>query len=143
VRLEVGLGTFAPIRAERVDAHEMHEERFELPQSAADAVAKARAGGGRVIAVGTTAVRTLESCATDDGQVTPQQGATRLYITPGTRFRAVDGLLTNFHAPRSSLVVLVSAFIGINRWRAAYDHALQHGYRLLSFGDCMLCWRAP
>ncbi len=142
VRLEVGLGTFAPIRSDRVDAHEMHEERFELPQSAADAVAETRARGGRVIAVGTTAVRTLESCATGGGLVAAQEGATRLYITPGRRVSVVDGMLTNFHAPRSSLVVLVSAFIGINRWHAAYEHALQRGYRFLSFGDCMLCWRA-
>lgn len=142
VRLEVGLGTFAPIRAERVDAHEMHEERFELPPQAAEDIAATRSSGGRVVAVGTTAVRTLESCATPDGTVEPQRGATRLFIRPGTPFRVVDGMLTNFHAPRSSLVVLVSAFIGRNRWRQAYDHALQHGYRFLSFGDCMLCWRA-
>jgi S-adenosylmethionine:tRNA ribosyltransferase-isomerase len=143
VRLEVGLGTFAPIRAERVDTHEMHEERFELPPQAAEDIAATRSSDGRVIAVGTTAVRTLESCATHGGAVEPQQGATRLFIKPGTPFRVVDGMLTNFHAPRSSLVVLVSAFIGRNRWRQAYDHALQHGYRFLSFGDCMLCWRAP
>ncbi|HXA30305.1 MAG TPA: tRNA preQ1(34) S-adenosylmethionine ribosyltransferase-isomerase QueA [Candidatus Angelobacter sp.] len=141
VRLEVGLGTFAPIRTERVDDHAMHEERFELPPAAAKAIAATKDNGGRVIAVGTTAVRTLESCATPDGRVEPHAGATRLFIQPGTRFKVVDGLLTNFHAPRSSLVVLVAAMIGTNRWRAAYDHALQNGYRFLSFGDCMLCWR--
>lgn len=143
VRLEVGLGTFAPIRSGRVDDHEMHEERYELPPPAAAAIAATRERGGRVVAVGTTAVRTLESCATEGGLVEPRQGATRLFIRPGTRFRVVDGMLTNFHAPRSSLVVLVSAFIGTNRWRAAYDHALRSGYRFLSFGDCMLCWREP
>jgi S-adenosylmethionine:tRNA ribosyltransferase-isomerase len=141
VRLEVGLGTFAPIRSDRVDEHEMHEERFELPQAAADAIDATRDNNGRVIAVGTTAVRTLETCATSDGRVEAQHGATRLFIRPGTPFKVVDGMLTNFHAPRSSLVVLVSAFIGTNRWRAAYDHALQRDYRFLSFGDCMLCWR--
>jgi S-adenosylmethionine:tRNA ribosyltransferase-isomerase len=142
VRLDVGLGTFSPIRSERVDDHEMHEERFELPAKAADDIKRTRENGGRVIAVGTTAVRTLESCATEDGQVAAQDGATRLFLRPGTPFRVVDGLLTNFHAPRSSLVVLVAAFIGTNRWRAAYDHALQSDYRFLSFGDCMLCWRS-
>jgi S-adenosylmethionine:tRNA ribosyltransferase-isomerase len=141
VRLEVGLGTFAPIRAARVEDHEMHEERFELPERAAEAVDAARARGGRVIAVGTTAVRTLETCATGGGGVRPQRGATRLFLRPGARCTVVDGLLTNFHAPRSSLVVLVAALIGPNRWRAAYDHALRSGYRFLSFGDCMLCWR--
>lgn len=142
VRLEVGLGTFAPIRSDTVDAHEMHEERFELPPQAAEDIATTRSIGGRVIAVGTTAVRTVESCATPGGTVAPQSGATRLFLRPGSAFHVVDGLLTNFHAPRSSLVVLVSAFIGTNRWRQAYDHALRHDYRFLSFGDCMLCWRA-
>jgi S-adenosylmethionine:tRNA ribosyltransferase-isomerase len=142
VRLEVGLGTFAPIRTERVEHHEMHEERFELPPHAAEAIAATRANHGRVIAVGTTAVRTLESCATGDGRVEPRSGATRLFIKPGTPFNVVDGMLTNFHAPRSSLVVLVAAMIGLNRWRAAYAHALDNGYRFLSFGDCMLCWRS-
>lgn len=141
VRLEVGLGTFAPIRSDRVDAHAMHEERFELPAQAADDIARTRAGGGRVVAVGTTAVRTLESCAAGGGLVAPQQGATRLFLKPGSPFQVVDAMLTNFHAPRSSLVVLVAAFIGTDRWRAAYGHALRGGYRFLSFGDCMLCWR--
>jgi len=142
LRLEVGLGTFAPIRVDRIDHHAMHEERFELPPHTAEAIATTKANGGRVIAVGTTAVRTLESCATPDGHVTPQHGATRLFIRPGTPLRVVDGMLTNFHAPCSSLVVLVAAMIGPNRWRAAYDHALGNGYRFLSFGDCMLCWRS-
>jgi S-adenosylmethionine:tRNA ribosyltransferase-isomerase len=142
VRLEVGLGTFAPIRTDSVADHQMHAERYRLTQHAADAVARARDRGGRVIAVGTTAVRTLESCAAADGRVQPRQGATRLFIHPGIRLTVVDGMLTNFHAPRSSLVVLVAAFIGVDRWRAAYDHALRNDYRFLSFGDCMLCWRA-
>jgi len=144
VRLEVGLGTFAPIRAERIDEHAMHEERYELPTDTARAVVATRRRGGRVVAVGTTAVRTLETCADPErpGQVIAQQGSTGLYLRPGVPFQVVDGLLTNFHAPRSSLVVLVAAFAGIERWRAAYDHALAQGYRFLSFGDCMLCWTA-
>lgn len=144
VRLDVGLGTFAPIRSDSVADHEMHEERYELPRDTADAVARTRARNGRVIAVGTTAVRTLESCANDDGSGTvhAQAGSTALFLRPGTPFRVVDGMLTNFHAPRSSLVVLVAAFIGIERWRDAYAHAVHTDYRFLSFGDCMLCWRA-
>ena len=144
VRLEVGLGTFAPIRAGSIEAHEMHEERYQLPIATAAAIARTRAEGGRVIAVGTTAVRTLESCANHDGSGTvhAQAGSTTLFLRPGTPFRVVDGMLTNFHAPRSSLVVLVAAFIGIERWRDAYAHALHSDYRFLSFGDCMLCWRA-
>jgi S-adenosylmethionine:tRNA ribosyltransferase-isomerase len=142
VRLEVGLATFAPIRHERVDDHPMHAERYSLPESAAAAVAAARARGGRVVAVGTTAVRVLESRAREDGTVEAGEGTTRLYLRPGVPVRVVDGLLTNFHQPRSSLLVLLAAMIGTERWRAAYDHALAAGYRFLSFGDCMLCWRA-
>jgi len=142
VRLEVGLGTFAPIRSDTVGAHEMHEERYELPQQTADAIARTRARGGRVVAVGTTAVRTLETCAAQPGLVTARSGSTRLFLRPGTPFNVVDGLLTNFHAPRSSLVVLLAAFVGVERWRDAYAHALRGDYRFLSFGDCMLCWRA-
>ncbi len=144
VRLEVGLATFAPIRTERIDEHEMHEESYELPEATATAIAQTRRRGGRVIAVGTTAVRTLETCATADGTgtVTPARGSTRLFLRPGTPFRVTDGLLTNFHAPRSSLLVLLAAFVGVDRWRTAYAHALAGEYRFLSFGDCMLCWRA-
>jgi S-adenosylmethionine:tRNA ribosyltransferase-isomerase len=141
VRLEVGLGTFAPIRHETVEDHPMHEERYTLPPGAAAAVAAARARGGRVVAVGTTAVRVLESRARDDGTVEAGEGVTRLYLRPGSPVRVVDGLLTNFHQPRSSLLVLLAAFLGGERWREAYDHALRGGYRFLSFGDCMLCWR--
>jgi S-adenosylmethionine:tRNA ribosyltransferase-isomerase len=141
VRLDVGLGTFAPIRTERVDEHEMHEERYDIPPQAAVAITQTRRHGGRVIAVGTTAVRTLESRATGDGHVTAGSGTTRLFLRPGSNFTVVDGLLTNFHAPRSSLMVLLAAFTGTQRWRDAYDHALRSNYRFLSFGDCMLCWR--
>lgn len=137
VRLDVGLGTFAPMRADSVDEHVMHNERYEVSEAAASAIACARAGGGRVIAVGTTVVRVLESRAGTDG-VRPGAGSTDLFIRPGFRFRAVDGLLTNFHQPRSTLLVLLAAFIG-ETWRDVYAHALQTGYRFLSFGDCMLC----
>ena len=142
VRLEVGLATFAPIRTATVEEHRMHTERFQVPEAAAAAITNTRARGGRVVAVGTTAVRTLESRATDAGVVEPGVGLTELYLRPGHPVRAVDGLLTNFHQPRSSLLVLLAAVIG-ERWREAYDHAVREGYRFLSFGDCMLCWRAP
>ena len=142
VRLEVGLGTFAPITSDDVSAHRMHEERCSVPPEAAAAIAHTRAEGGRVIAVGTTVVRTLESRARPNGEVEPGEITTDLFITPGHRFAVVDGLLTNFHQPRSSLLVLLAAFAGAERWRSAYDHALHSGYRFLSFGDCMLCWRA-
>ncbi|MBV8300590.1 MAG: S-adenosylmethionine:tRNA ribosyltransferase-isomerase, partial [Candidatus Dormibacteraeota bacterium] len=141
VQLEVGLATFVPIRATTLDAHVMHQERCTVSQKTADAVDVTRRQGGRVIAVGTTVVRTLESHTTATGALWAGSHDTSLYITPGFRFRVVDGLLTNFHQPRSSLLALLAAFVGADRWRMAYDHALVHGYRFLSFGDCMLCWR--
>ena len=140
VSLDVGLATFAPIRSERIDAHRMHRERFRLPAATAAAINRTRDSGGRVIAVGTTVVRVLESCAAAGG-VAARAGSTELFIRPGHAFAVVDGLLTNFHQPRSSLLVLLAAFMGVERWRAAYAHALASGYRFLSFGDCMLCWR--
>ncbi|HEV3124199.1 MAG TPA: tRNA preQ1(34) S-adenosylmethionine ribosyltransferase-isomerase QueA [Candidatus Dormibacteraeota bacterium] len=142
VRLDVGLATFTPIRTAHIDDHVMHRERFELPVHAADAVRRTRQRGGRVVAAGTTTVRVLETCAQRDGLVAPRHGVTDLYLRPGSHFQVVDGLLTNFHQPRSSLLVLVAAFVGVERWREAYDHALSAGYRFLSFGDCMLCWRS-
>ena len=142
VRLEVGLGTFTPIRTADVDEHRMHRERFELPAVTATAIDAARQRGGRVIAVGTTSVRVLETTAAGEGRVVAGTGTTDLFIRPGSEVRVVDGLLTNFHQPRSSLLVLVAALVGIERWRVAYDHALAAGYRFLSFGDCMLCWTA-
>ena len=141
LRLDVGLATFAPIRAERVEEHSIHEERYELPEAAASAIEATQRAGGRVIAVGTTVVRVLETSVGDDGIAHAGSGRTRLFIRPGHRFRVVDGLVTNFHQPRSSLLVLLAAFIGDDRWRAAYAHALRSGYRFLSLGDCMLCWR--
>jgi S-adenosylmethionine:tRNA ribosyltransferase-isomerase len=142
LRLDVGLGTFAPIRADRVEDHPMHEERYTLPPETVSAIERTQATGGRAVAVGTTVVRVLETCAASDGILRAGSGATSLFIHPGHRFRAVDGLLTNFHQPRSSLLVLLAAFIGDERWRVAYAHALDAGYRFLSLGDCMLCWRA-
>lgn len=142
VRLDVGLGTFAPMRGERVEEHEMHRERYEVTEQAAAAVARTRARGGRVIAVGTTVVRVLETCTGESGVPRAGGGSSQLFIRPGHSFRAVDGMLTNFHQPRSSLLVLLAAFIG-DGWRDAYAHALAGGYRFLSFGDCMLCWPPP
>jgi S-adenosylmethionine:tRNA ribosyltransferase-isomerase len=141
LRLEVGLATFAPIRTERVEDHPMHEERYVLPMATAEAIEQTHRDGGRVVAVGTTVIRVLETCARDGGELRVGAGSTSLFIHPGHRFRAVDGLLTNFHQPRSSLLVLLAAFIGDDRWRSAYAHALSGDYRFLSLGDCMLCWR--
>jgi S-adenosylmethionine:tRNA ribosyltransferase-isomerase len=143
LRLDVGLGTFAPIRSDRVEDHPMHAERYSLPKVTVAAIKQTRRSGGRVIAVGTTVVRVLETCASGDRGLAAGSGSTSLFIHPGHRFQAVDGLLTNFHQPRSSLLVLLAAFIGEERWRSAYAHALDGGYRFLSLGDCMLCWRAP
>ncbi len=143
VRLDVGLATFAPIRTERVEDHPIHEERYALPPATVDAIEQTQRAGGRVVAVGTTVVRVLETCAQDGEGVRAGSGSTSLFIHPGHRFRSVDGLLTNFHQPRSSLLVLLAAFIGDDRWRSAYAHALSAGYRFLSLGDCMLCWREP
>jgi S-adenosylmethionine:tRNA ribosyltransferase-isomerase len=141
LQLDVGLGTFAPITADDVRSHRMHAERCTLSAETAARIARVRAAGGRIIAVGTTAVRTLESHVGEDGVLRPGTFATDLFITPGHHWRVVDGLLTNFHQPRSSLLVLLAAFIGDQAWRRAYEHALAQGYRFLSFGDCMLCSR--
>jgi S-adenosylmethionine:tRNA ribosyltransferase-isomerase len=142
VRLDVGLATFAPIRTDRVEDHPMHEERYALPAATVDAIERTRHAGGRVVAVGTTVVRVLETCAQDGARLRAGAGSTSLFIQPGHCFLAVDGLLTNFHQPRSSLLVLLAGFIGDQRWRSAYAHALGAEYRFLSLGDCMLCWRA-
>ncbi len=142
IDLEVGWATFRPIGTERIEDHPMGVEQFRLPAEAAAAVERCRARGGRVVAVGTTVVRTLESCASWGGLVTAREGQTRLYVTPGYRFRVVDLMITNFHAPRSSLLALVWAFMG-EGWRKAYRTAVEHGYRFLSFGDAMLAERDP
>jgi S-adenosylmethionine:tRNA ribosyltransferase-isomerase len=138
ITLHVGLGTFQPVSVAQVEDHSMHEESFELPPAAADAVAAARRRGGRVVAVGTTVVRTLESCARSDRCVVPRRGRSALFIYPGYRFAVVDALITNFHLPRSTLLMLVSAFAGRERVLAAYREALQEGYRFYSYGDAML-----
>jgi len=141
VQLEVGIATFTPIRTPTIEAHPMPAERFRIAPAAAALVNRTRAHGGRVVAVGTTAVRCLESSPDGEGGVRSGSGETELYLRPGSRFQVVDGLLTNFHQPRSSLLVLVSGFYGGDRVKLAYHHALEHGYRFLSFGDCMFGWR--
>ncbi len=138
VTLHVGLGTFRPISAESISLHAMHEERYHVTPESVRIIEDSRAAGGRVIAVGTTAVRTLETLAGLHGRVVPGEGATRLFIRPGHRFRAVDGLVTNFHLPRSSLLVLVSALAGRERILAAYREAVAQRYRFFSYGDAML-----
>ena len=139
VTLHVGAGTFQPVRVESLTEHVMHAEWADVPQSAVDAIHAARARGGRVIAVGTTAVRALESAARQSGQnnLAAWQGDTRLFITPGVRFKVVDALLTNFHLPRSTLLMLVSAFGGYANIMRAYHHAIAANYRFFSYGDAM------
>jgi S-adenosylmethionine:tRNA ribosyltransferase-isomerase len=136
--LHVGPGTFRPVRAARVAEHRMEAERFEIPVATAAALGRARAEGRRVVAVGTTTVRALETAAGADGTVAPGAGWTALTILPGHRFRLVDALLTNFHLPRSSLLLLVAAFAGRERILEAYRHAIAAGYRFYSYGDAML-----
>jgi S-adenosylmethionine:tRNA ribosyltransferase-isomerase len=141
LQLDVGLGTFAPITAADVRDHRMHAERCTLPARTATRIDAVRAAGGRVVAVGTTVVRALEAHVDEGGSLRPGTLSTELFISPGHSFGVVDGLLTNFHQPRSSLLVLLAAFAGQDSWHRAYAHALSGGYRFLSFGDCMLCWR--
>jgi S-adenosylmethionine:tRNA ribosyltransferase-isomerase len=142
VTLHVGIGTFKPVSAERVEEHRMDSERYEIGEEAAAAIRDARRGGGRVVAVGTTVVRTLESAArAGNGEVRPGSGATELFITPGYELQVVDVLLTNFHLPRSTLLMLVSAFAGRERVLAAYAEAVREGYRFYSYGDAMLAER--
>jgi S-adenosylmethionine:tRNA ribosyltransferase-isomerase len=138
VTLHVGAGTFLPVRTENVEDHVMHAEWYEVPPGTADLVARTRAAGGRVIAVGTTVLRTLESAGDAAGRLRPAAGETRLFITPGYRFRLVDRLLTNFHLPRSTLFMLTAAFAGLERIRQAYAHAIAQNYRFYSYGDACL-----
>jgi S-adenosylmethionine:tRNA ribosyltransferase-isomerase len=139
VTLHVGLGTFAPLRVERVDEVRLHRERYTLSAATAEALNRAVREGRRIVAVGTTAVRTLEHCALEarGGVLKPHTGATEIFISPGFRFRLVGGLLTNFHLPQSSLIMLVSAFAGRERVLEAYQHAVAQRYRFFSYGDCM------
>lgn len=139
LRLDVGEGTFRPLRAERLDDHVMHRECYLIPEATAAAFAQTRAAGGRVLAVGTTCVRALESAVSGDGQrLAAGPAETSLFIRPGHGFRAVDALLTNFHQPRSTLLVLVSAFAGLDTIRQSYAQALARGFALFSYGDAML-----
>lgn len=143
ITLHVGAGTFQPVRAEQVEDHTMHSEWARVPPAAALAIGAARAAGRRVIAVGTTVVRTLESAAADGGEVATWQGETDLFLRPGSRFRVIDGMVTNFHLPQSTLLMLVCAFAGQQRVLRAYRHAVAERYRFFSYGDAMLVWPDP
>jgi S-adenosylmethionine:tRNA ribosyltransferase-isomerase len=145
VTLHVGLGTFQPVRVERVEEIRLHAERYTLPEATAEALRRALGEGRRVVAVGTTTTRTLEHIAREAGdsgdwvsRIGPHSGSTSIFLAPGYRFRIVSGLLTNFHLPESTLLMLVSAFAGRERVLAAYEHAVREGYRFYSYGDCML-----
>ena len=140
VTLHVGAGTFQPVRAENIREHEMHSECYAISQAAVDTIRNARARGGRVIAVGTTSLRALES-AVRDGELCAGEGETRIFITPGYEFKVVDRLLTNFHLPKSTLLMLVCAFGGMEPMLAAYRHAVEQEYRFFSYGDAMLIER--
>ena len=137
ITLHVGAGTFQPVRGDDIAGHKMHSELYEVPQSVVDAVARTRERGGRVWAVGTTSVRALESAARS-GSLKAGEGDTDIFITPGYRFRVADRLITNFHLPKSTLLMLVSAFAGSNRIREIYRHAVEQRYRFFSYGDAML-----
>jgi S-adenosylmethionine:tRNA ribosyltransferase-isomerase len=138
VTLHVGAGTFLPVKADDTKDHVMHSEWGEITAAEADAINAARAAGGRIVAVGTTSLRILESAADEDGKVRPFRGETSIFITPGYRFKAVDVLMTNFHLPRSTLFMLVCAFAGTERMKAAYAHAIDAKYRFYSYGDACL-----
>jgi S-adenosylmethionine:tRNA ribosyltransferase-isomerase len=142
VTLHVGAGTFQPVRVDDIEGHEMHEEHLAVPAATCEAIKEARATGGRVIAIGTTVVRSLEtaalaSAAGTNGGIAPYQGATRIFIKPGHRFRAVDAMVTNFHLPESTLLMLCAAFVGRETLLAAYAHAVRERYRFFSYGDAM------
>ncbi len=142
VTLHVGAGTFLPVKTEIVSEHRMHAEWGSVSAEVAEVVNRAKARGGRIIAVGTTSIRLLESAATPEGQLQPFSGDTSIFITPGYRFRIVDRLMTNFHLPKSTLFMLVSAFAGQALMRQAYEHAIAEGYRFYSYGDSSLLERA-
>ena len=140
--LHVGAGTFQPVRAHAITDHRMHSEYYDLPQATIDAITRTRARGGRVIAVGTTSLRTLEA-ASQSGNLRAGPAETDIFITPGYRFNIVDRLITNFHLPKSTLLMLVSAFAGMDSIRAAYLHAIEQRYRFFSYGDAMLLEKQP
>jgi S-adenosylmethionine:tRNA ribosyltransferase-isomerase len=143
VTLHVGAGTFLPVKADDTAQHRMHAEWGEIAAETAAALNRVRAGGGRIVAVGTTSLRLLETAATEDGTILPFAGETAVFITPGYHFKAVDALMTNFHLPRSTLFMLVAAFSGLDAMRAAYAHAIRTGYRFYSYGDSCLLYPAP
>jgi S-adenosylmethionine:tRNA ribosyltransferase-isomerase len=143
VTLHVGAGTFLPVKAEDTDDHEMHAEIGHVDEETAELLNMTRRSGGQVVAVGTTSLRLLESAADEAGTVHPWSGATDIFITPGYRFKAVDVLMTNFHLPKSTLFMLVSAFSGLETMRAAYQHAIDAGYRFYSYGDACLLFPQP
>lgn len=137
VTLHVGLGTFRPVKVDDVTKHKMHSEHYEIPKETAELINKTKENGGRVIAVGTTSCRTLESVATQQGAIVPCEGFTDIFIYPGYEFKVLDGLITNFHLPESTLIMLVSAFAGYENTMNAYKAAVDERYRFFSFGDCM------
>lgn len=136
--LHVGAGTFLPVKVDETDDHQMHSEWGRIEPAVAERLNQARQNGGRVIAVGTTSLRLLESATGEDGIIRPFEGDTDIFITPGYQFRAVDGLMTNFHLPKSTLFMLVSALMGLNVMQSAYAHAIAEGYRFYSYGDSSL-----
>ena len=142
VTLHVGAGTFQPVRVDDVADHKMHSERYTIPQTTVDAIHETRARGGRVVAVGTTSLRALEAAA-QTGHLHAGSGETDIFITPGYRFTVVDALITNFHLPKSTLLMLVSAFAGLDAIRAAYAHAIKECYRFFSYGDAMFLEKRP
>ena len=141
--LHVGAGTFLPVKADDTTDHQMHAEWGRIDAATADRLNAVRAQGGRIIAVGTTSLRLLESAATEDKTIHPFEGDTSIFITPGYRFQAIDGLMTNFHLPKSTLFMLVSALMGLETMQAAYAHAIQRGYRFYSYGDSSLLLPLP
>lgn len=141
VTLHVGAGTFLPVKADDTENHKMHAETGFVSEAVAEALNTAKARGGRIVAVGTTSLRLLESAAGEDGRIAAWSGPTDIFITPGYRFRTADMLMTNFHLPRSTLFMLVSAFAGLETMRAAYAHAIETGYRFYSYGDSSLLFR--
>ena len=143
VTLHVGAGTFLPVKTDNIVEHKMHRERYVLPQATVDAINACKARGGRVVAVGTTSVRTLEGCVRECGELCAHESETDIFITPGYEFQVVDLLLTNFHLPKSTLLMLVSAFAGYEHIRALYAHAIKQRYRFFSYGDAMLLQRTP
>ena len=136
--LHVGAGTFLPVKADDTSGHRMHAEWGRIDQATAERLNAVRASDGRLIAVGTTSLRLLESAVDENGLIRPFEGDTAIFITPGYRFRAIDGLITNFHLPRSTLFMLVSALMGLDVMKSAYAHAIEQGYRFYSYGDASL-----